>query len=260
MSHYPGVDADGFIQCLPEQPLQPLFAPLVEELCALLSRRFPALLDGLYLYGSVARGDARPGTSDLDVTLVLAWAPSAEEAQRLEATRLELQARHPQVSKIDFDIGVLSEVLAPGNLYRWGFWLKHQCRCIWGNDLGLRFAPFRPSRAIALAVNGDFPEVLEGYAQHLEQAASATEQQRLQRAAARKALRSANLLRGEQERGWPSTLHEHAQLLSAAEPGLSGYAAFFLQQAYAPQGPVADFVQRLRAYSALLAGEVRAQP
>lgn len=157
MSQYPGVDAEGFIQSLPDQPLQPAFSPLVDELCAMLSRRFPALLDGLYLYGSVARGDARPGTSDLDVTLVLAWAPSPEERQRLEETRRALEARHPEVSKIDFDIGVLSEVLAPDNRYRWGFWLKHQCRCIWGNDLGLRFEPFRPSRTIALALNGDFP-------------------------------------------------------------------------------------------------------
>ncbi|AZD23373.1 putative nucleotidyltransferase [Pseudomonas chlororaphis subsp. aurantiaca] len=255
MSQYPGVDAEGFIQSLPDQPLQPVFSPLVDELCAILSRRFPALLDGLYLYGSVARGDARPGTSDLDVTLVLAWAPSPEERQRLEETRQALEARHPEVSKIDFDIGVLSEVLAPDNRYRWGFWLKHQCRCIWGNDLGLRFEPFRPSRTIALALNGDFPQVLEGYAQQLEQSREPLQQQRLQRAAARKALRSANLLRGELERGWPTTLEEHAQLLSAAEPGMAEYAAFFLKQAYVPQGSVNEFVQRLRAYSALLAGE-----
>nr|WP_261793002.1 nucleotidyltransferase domain-containing protein [Pseudomonas chlororaphis] len=157
MPQYPGVDTEGFIQSLPEQPLQPAFRPLVNELCTMLSRRFPALLDGLYLYGSVARGEARPGTSDLDATLVLAWAPSPEERQRLEQTRQALEAWHPEVSKIDFDIGVLSEVLAPDNLYRWGFWLKHQCRCIWGNDLRLRFEPFRPSRRIAQAVNGDFP-------------------------------------------------------------------------------------------------------
>ncbi|MGE7955391.1 nucleotidyltransferase domain-containing protein [Pseudomonas sp. NPDC089530] len=255
MPHYPGVDAEGFIQSLPEQPLQPAFSHLVDELRAMLSRRFPALLDGLYLYGSVARGDARPGTSDLDVTLVLARAPSAAEQQRLEATRRELEARHPEVSKIDFDIGVLSEVLAPDNRYRWGFWLKHQCRCLWGNDLGLRFEPFRPSRALALALNGDFPQVLESYAQQLEQAREPHLQQRLQRVAARKALRSANLLRGEQEQGWPTTLEEHAQLLSAAEPGMSEYAVFFLRQAYAPHGSASEFVQRLRAYSALLAGQ-----
>lgn len=36
---------------------------------------------------------------------------------------------------------------------------------------------------------------------------------------------------------------------------MAEYAAFFLKQAYVPQGSVNEFVQRLRAYSALLMGE-----
>ena len=106
-----------------------------------------ALLDGIYLYGSVARGSAKPGVSDLDVTLVLHQPPDAAALATLEALRLALAARHPEVVKIDFDIGSRQQVLDPQHLYSWGYWLKHHCRCLWGTDLAAHFDPFRPSRA-----------------------------------------------------------------------------------------------------------------
>jgi hypothetical protein len=54
-------------------------------------------LHSAYLYGSVPRGTAVPGTSDLDLLLALAGGPAA--ADRAAARRLEgeLDARFPQI-------------------------------------------------------------------------------------------------------------------------------------------------------------------
>ncbi|PLY40569.1 DNA polymerase III subunit beta [Janthinobacterium sp. ROICE36] len=151
-------------------PLQPHFDALLHDVCASLATQAGHLLDGIYLYGSIARGDATPGVSDLDLTLVLRQPPTPPQGEALETLRQALQTRHPEVLKIDFDIGYRAQVLATEHLYSWGYWLKHQCRCLCGNDLALHFAPFPPSRAIALAVNGDFAQVLDAYARRLDDA------------------------------------------------------------------------------------------
>jgi len=108
-------------------PLQPEFESLVSEARDSLCSGLGTLMDSLYLYGSVSRGNARPGQSDLDLTVVLTRPPSREESNALEYIRLDLQARHPEVSKVDFDLGVREDVLKPANLYSWGYWIKHEC-------------------------------------------------------------------------------------------------------------------------------------
>lgn len=52
-----GTDADGFILPAPTAPAQPEFRALLDDACTSLAQSGP-LLDGVYLYGSIARGDA----------------------------------------------------------------------------------------------------------------------------------------------------------------------------------------------------------
>ncbi|WP_369597123.1 nucleotidyltransferase domain-containing protein [Pandoraea sp. PE-S2T-3] len=59
------------IRVLGDSPIQPAFEALVADACESIPSALDDLLDGLYLYGSVARGCAVPGQSDLDLTLVL---------------------------------------------------------------------------------------------------------------------------------------------------------------------------------------------
>ena len=109
--------ASTFIKSFPVRPLQPEFVSLIEDARENLLQELAALLDSLYLYGSVARAIAEPGRSDLDLTLVLSRPLSSPEAEALECVRFNLETRHPEVTKIDFDVGVLEEVLNPANLY-----------------------------------------------------------------------------------------------------------------------------------------------
>jgi len=145
----------------PQVPLQAAFAPVVRDACATLQQGAGALLHSLYLYGSVARGEARPGASDLDLTLVLQRTPTPADSAQLERLRQALQQRHAAVvSKVDFDIGTLAQVLAPAQRCSWGYWLKHHCRCLAGTDLAARFDALAPSRGIALAVNAGYGAAL----------------------------------------------------------------------------------------------------
>lgn len=234
-------------------PLQPQFDALLQDVCASLTAQAGHLLDGIYLYGSIARGDATPGISDLDLTLVLREPPTPPQRETLEALRLALQARHREVVKIDFDIGHRAQALAPEHLYSWGYWLKHQCRCLWGDDLAPHFAPFSPSRAIALAVNGDFARVLDDYARRLDDERDPAAIVRLQREASRKLIRSCNLLRQDGDPGWPASLDEHAALLLRHTPAMQAQIDYFLAQARPGAAPASGFAPALRQFTRWLA-------
>ncbi|VVE29653.1 DNA polymerase subunit beta [Pandoraea iniqua] len=229
------------IGVLGDSPIQPAFEALVADACESIPSALDDLLDGLYLYGSVARGCAVPGQSDLDMTLVLTRQPSAQERERIEALRRDLEARHREVAKIDFDIGVRADVLDPANLYSWGYWLKHECRCLQGNDLSQRFDAFIPSRAIAEGVNGDYVHVLNDYAHRIASASDPATAHRLMKEAARKLIRSTNILRAASDSFWPLTLEAHASRFSAGYPDMADKLGFFLTQARAPQASATTF-------------------
>lgn len=219
---------DGFIPLPPRVEPQAAFRPLLDDLRRTLARPpFERAVHSIYLYGSVARGEAITGRSDLDLTLVLRDPPSPELTAQLETARLALQARHPEVSKIDFDIGHLDQARDPANRDSWGYWLKHRCRCLWGEDLASDLPPLRPAKAIALALNGDYAQVLEDYARRLESASSEEERRRLQREAAKKLIRSSDILRGETESVWPETLEHYLALFRARHPGQAPALEYF---------------------------------
>lgn len=242
-----GLDADGFILTVADTPVQREYQPLLADVCASLSTEDLGL-DGIYLYGSVARGCATPGVSDLDLTLVLREPATADLSARLEVVRCALEQRHPHVTKVDFDLGHRAQVVAAENRNSWGFWLKHQCRCLWGNDLSLQFERFRPSRDIALAVNGDFHTVLSAYLTRIACANTETDRLRLQREASRKLIRSTQVLRSQEASTWPHTLEEHVAMFVREYPQRITHIAFFLFEARNPGATLENYTTRLRAF------------
>jgi hypothetical protein len=247
-----GVDAQGYICTVGHVPLQPAFQSVVDDLCAAVRGPLADLVDSAYLYGSVARADAVPGRSDLDAVLLLVDAPSPHELERIEAARRALEQRHGEVVKVDFDLGNLDEVHAPENFTRWGFWLKHHCRCIAGPDRAQAFPLFRPSRAVALAVNGDFTGVLTEYARRIAAPADRAQVLPLMRQAARKAIRATNVLRPVDSTSWPGSIDDHLQQFAAAFPASVDALRFFAAQQHQPQADAQDFSRRLLHFVACM--------
>ena len=227
---------------------------MVDDLRSMLCGPLRQRVDSAYLYGSVARGEAVLGRSDLDVVLVLSGKPVLQDDIDIETARKALETCHPEVLKVDFDVGFRDEVLAPENLHRWGFWLKHHCRCIYGYDLTREFPLFRPSRRIARAVNGDFCEVLGGYARRISTESDSAVIARLAREASRKLIRATNVLRPDVSSSWPESLEDHFALFIDAYPQMVQEATYFRlfaasSQSGRPQVVSAEFVERLRAFS-----------
>ena len=151
-----GLDKDGFIENLySPKNIDPEFQEVVSAVIDSLLSGLPSQIDGIYLYGSVPRGTAVVGHSDLDVSIILNTPINPKEKRVFQHLSDIIPKAYPQVSKLDIDPGFLSEVLQPQEKFHWQFWLKHCCCCIWGDDLSNDFTRYKPSREIAQALNGD---------------------------------------------------------------------------------------------------------
>jgi hypothetical protein len=106
-------------------------------------------IDGLYLRGSIPRGLALSGASDVDSfaltsldpdTLDLCWAPE---------TARTLQARYPQITEVDFSVYPVSDVERQDVFSELALLLETQSICLSGRDLTSRIPSFRPDAMVA---------------------------------------------------------------------------------------------------------------
>lgn len=137
--------------------IQPIFRPVLDQVIQLLREEFVEALHSVYVYGSVGRGTAVAGRSDLDVTVIV---KREMDVDVLKGRTMLLLREHPEVIKIDYDIGLLDTVLEPINHVEWGFWLRHMCACVDGTDLSHRFPYMKPDERISRALNRDLSNQL----------------------------------------------------------------------------------------------------
>lgn len=194
-------EAAGYIPVPQNVPIQDEFMPVIADVCRHLKNEAADLVHSAYVYGSISTGLAIPMVSDLDLTLLLYAKATEADQNRLEHIRQMIENCHSVVSKVDFDIGTVDQITAP----------------------------FKPSRVIALIVNGDFRQVLERYGEKITACTSATLSQRLRREAARKAIRSTNILRHETDVDWPLTLDDYAERFRSLFPEKKAEMQFFLK-------------------------------
>lgn len=137
--------------------IQPMFRPVLDAVIQLLREEFAEELHSVYVYGSVGRGTAVAGRSDLDVTVIV---KREMDIGVLKGRTMLLLREHPEVIKIDYDIGLLDTVLEPINHVEWGFWLRHMCACVDGTDLSHRFPYMKPDERTSRALNRDLSDQL----------------------------------------------------------------------------------------------------
>ena len=155
------LDPEGYI--VPEADLanvQPEYRGLPEAAADLLVRELGPRLHSGYLYGSVVRGNAVPGRSDLDLVAVL-WTP-IEATDRLAASHVErgLVARFPVLPTAGVALTHLEEVRSSSQRHGMQVFLRDLSVCVCGEDLRPGLPRTRPSAAVAAAFNEDTPAVL----------------------------------------------------------------------------------------------------
>lgn len=258
-----GLDTDGYIAR--EGSLRRVtreFAPVVAAAARRITEAFgvPGAAGGLhgaYLYGSVPRGTAVPGVSDLDLLVVLDRAPG--EADRAAARSLDaaLDAAFPQVDGVGTVLAEAGTALSPLERHDLGFFIACLCTPLLGADLAERLPRYRPVSLLAKETNGDLALVLPRWRERAgttetgtTKTAAAGQRRALSRAVARRLVRTGFTLVMPRWGGWTSDMELSAELFGHyypewTHPGRAAQLATAASEGRAPTGDPAVLAMML---------------
>ncbi|MFG1809457.1 nucleotidyltransferase domain-containing protein [Streptomyces sp. NPDC049040] len=216
----PGLEPDGTIAregALSKVPAA--YARLLDDARDRIRAAFPAgRLHSAYVYGSIPRGTARAGRSDLDLVVVLREPPSA--ADRAAADRIEggLDADFAVIDGVGmllFDADTLLSELERHDL---GFFVACLCTPLLGEDLAAALPRYQPDALLARETNGDIGAALAGWRERFAAAPGEGERAALCRGAARRIVRTGFTLVMPRWGGWTSDLALQAEVFAAYHP------------------------------------------
>ncbi|WP_164217059.1 nucleotidyltransferase domain-containing protein [Virgibacillus sp. YIM 98842] len=167
-----GLDQNGYILSdVAADKISADYDACIKESVHQLSKLFPKKLHSVYVYGSVARGDAAYGTSDLDLLALFHGTLQKVDKEEVKGLSQKLsETYHYLVRDVGVAMADYDYVIHPMNYYEQAF-LKELCVCVHGEDLRGRFGPYKLSPEVAISFNGDIGEVLDRTMKRLSSAA-----------------------------------------------------------------------------------------
>lgn len=207
-----GLDPDGYILSdVSLEKIDNIFYPCIRDAIEKLVSLFPHLLHSVYVYGSVARGDAVAVKSDLDLLVIFDGELSTEELAELKTlSRTLSRTYHSLVREIGVAFANYYYVVDPANYYEQAF-LKEICVCLHGEDLRERFGPYKLTSEIAISFNGDICEALTRTISRLE-TASKEEFTTILQSFARKLIRTYYSMVMARSQIWTTRLQEQSEV------------------------------------------------
>lgn len=218
--HGKGLDEDGcFVREGSLERVAAPFAPVVAGLSARLADRFaPDRLLSAYLYGSIPRGTAVPGVSDLDALLVLRTVPTDADRAAARAVEAELDAAFPQIDGAGILLMAVDRLLGAEERYDGAWFVACLCTPLSGPDVTATLPRYRPTSLLARETNGDLHRRLPGLRERAAAAATPEERARLTRGVARNLVRTGFTLVMPRWGGWTSDLVESAEVFGHYYP------------------------------------------
>ncbi|MCX5401622.1 nucleotidyltransferase domain-containing protein [Streptomyces sp. NBC_00102] len=215
-----GLDRDGTIAregALDRVPAA--FVPVVDAARAHITEAFDGTrLHSAYLYGSIPRGTATPGVSDLDLQLALHDEPT--DADRADATAIEaeLDRDFPQIDGVGILLTSTRALLSDVERYDGGFFLACLCTRLLGPDLAERLPRYRPTTLLARETNGDLARMLPRWRAKAAEATTDADRRALSRGIGRRVVRTGFTLVMPRWGGWTSDLGQSAELFGRYYP------------------------------------------
>lgn len=215
-----GVGADGTIVTgVGSQPIRAPYDAVLAAAAEQVTARLADTLHGLYVYGSVATGQARPPRSDLDLYAVTR-SPATPRCREVAA---RLSHRFADTVR---DVGIGATIIADvwaddatGQAER--CFVRHYCVHVAGEDLRPRLPACRASVTLARGFNGDIGEVIAATVDRLRAGPAEPERRRLVATGSRRLLMAAATLLSARAGEWTTDRSRGAELFEAEAPALA---------------------------------------
>ncbi|MFI5687362.1 nucleotidyltransferase domain-containing protein [Streptomyces sp. NPDC051636] len=241
-----GLDAQGFIEregSLARVP--PAFRPVVAAARDRLLDAFGARMHSAYLYGSVPRGTARVGRSDLDLLVALREEPTDADRDAARVLGAALDEEFRQIDGAGTLLFGRGRLLSDLETYDLGWFVACLCTPLLGEDLAAHLPRYRPDSLLARETNGDLALFLPRWRERIAGAGNLEEARRpLVRFMSRHLVRTACTLVMPRWQGWTSDLREMAEVFGAYYPQRAAQLRAAAEYGYEPVGDAAV----LRAY------------
>lgn len=215
-----GLDSQGYIEREGSLGLVPrAFHPVVAAARDRLLGVFGARLHSAYLYGSIPRGHARVGRSDLDLLVALREEPTAGDREAVRALGETVDREFAQIDGVGTLLYGRARLLSEAETYDLGWFVACLCTPLLGEDLAEYLPRYRPDSLLARETNGDLALLLPRWRQRIAAGDDTDEARRpLVRFMSRHLVRTAFTLVMPRWNGWTSDLAKMAEVFGAYYP------------------------------------------
>ncbi|MDT0463923.1 nucleotidyltransferase [Streptomyces gibsoniae] len=214
-----GLDSEGRLRREGSLALIPdAFRPVVAAVRHRLPVAFGARMTGAYLYGSIPRGTARVGRSDLDLLLALDGEPTEADREGARDLGERLDAEFPQIDGVGTLLYSRTRLLNDLEAYDLGWFVACLCTPLLGEDLTPRLPRYRPDSRLARETNGDLALLLPRWRTRVAEATTEDARRTLVRGVSRHLVRTGFTLVMPRWNGWTSDLGEMAEAFAAYYP------------------------------------------
>ncbi|KOV60275.1 nucleotidyltransferase [Streptomyces sp. NRRL WC-3618] len=198
------------------------FRPVVAAARDRTADIFGERLHSAYLYGSIPRGTARVGRSDLDLLIVLREEPTEGDRAAAGALDAALDGEFEQIDGSGTLLVSRAQVLSDLERHDLGWFLACLCTPLLGADLAGHLPRYRPDSLLARETNGDLAVCLPRWQRLIAEATApgappGAVRVRV-RGISRRIVRTGFTLVMPRWDGWTSDLYEMAEAFAAYYP------------------------------------------
>ena len=216
------------------------FRPVVAAARDRLLDAFGARLHSAYLYGSIPRGTARVGRSDLDLLVILREEPTDTDRDGARALDEALDKEFGQIDGSGTLLCSRAQVLSDLERHDLGWFVACLCTPLLGEDLAEYLPRYRLDSLLARETNGDLALLLPRWRDRVAATADTDEARRpLVRFMSRRLVRTAFTLVMPRWNGWTSDLREMAEVFAAYYPERAAQMRSAAVLGYRPTGDAA---------------------
>ncbi|MFJ5305616.1 nucleotidyltransferase domain-containing protein [Streptomyces sp. NPDC088350] len=218
--HRRGLDAEGYIEREGSLGRIPhAFRPVVATARDRLIDVYGGRLNSAYLYGSIPRGTARVGRSDLDLLVVTRQEPTEEDRDAARSLGEALDKEFPEIDGVGTLLYGRARLLSEPETYDMGWFVACLCTPLLGEDLAEYLPRYRPDSLLARETNGDLALLLPRWRERIATTEDTDEARRpLVRHMSRHLVRTGFMLVMPRWNGWTSDLREMAEAFGTYYP------------------------------------------